>query len=90
MSQVIHRTGQRGLVQDPINGAVPPRRLANVRLPIFEGRIRLQVLQVPQRSCDEIVDAEDRMPLSQKPVAKVRTNEPRGYRDNETQDLCGT
>src|SRR5207249_8999204 len=72
VAQVIDRTGRRGEVEHVVHCSVDLQRVGNVVLLEREVRVIAQVFQVGRRARDQVIDANDLVPLRQEPVAQVR------------------
>src|SRR5581483_2522378 len=70
VGHVIYRAGGAGKVKDIIHFAAI-KGLTNVELPELKAAVILQVLQVPHRSGEQVVDGDDGIALAKQSVAKV-------------------
>ena len=62
-------------MQDRIDRAVQVERLADVVLDGLERLVVAKVSNVPGRAGHEVVDADDRPPVGEQPLAEVRPEE---------------
>src|SRR5262249_52201547 len=77
-SHVQHRIGGPA-------GIEAVERLVHVMLDESERGAGIQVRQIVERACEQVIEADDRMALEQKAVAQVRADEARGSGNNDSQ-----
>src|SRR5271157_5446801 len=85
MGQVIDRAGGAGEMEHVLHRAVDLHRLGDVVLQKPEAGVVGQMIDVPPRSCQQIVEADDLMPLGEKALAEMRANEAGSSRDDGSQ-----
>src|SRR5262245_52842899 len=81
MGQVVGRAGRAGEVENVVHRPVDLDGLGNVVLDEVEPGVPVVVLDVPPAPRQQVVDAEDLVPLGQKTVAEMRPDEPRAPRN---------
>src|SRR5271166_4347682 len=74
MGQVVDRAGGAGEMEHVLHRAVDLHRLGDVVLQKPEAGVIGQMIDVPPRSRQQIVDADDLMPLGEEALAEMRAN----------------
>src|SRR5271166_2929792 len=85
MGQVVDRAGGAGEMEHVLHRAVDLHRLGDVVLQKPEAGVIGQMIYVPPRSRQQIVDADDLMPFGKEALAKMRANKPGSSSDDGSQ-----
>ena len=75
--EIIPRTGRRGKVKNGVKAALDVERLGNVYRVELELRVADEHFEVPPRSAEKIVQADDGVAFREKALREMRSNEAR-------------
>src|ERR1700739_1376922 len=73
-AHVIVRTSRRGKIEDVVD-ALAIKRAANILFAELESWLRLQMFEIFERACAEIIDAQHLMPLAEDCIGQMGTKE---------------